>query len=78
LTARSWVVQHAKFDGDSIDRDSGYPDLELELHPMGILTEKPTFQLLVRIVNKTTILNYTTTQEMLSWLEEVTLEADHS
>jgi len=69
---RSWIVDHAEFEGDSIDRDRGYPDLEVEVHPMGILTERPTFQLLVRIEGKVTVLTWETTKELVSWLADKT------
>jgi len=68
VTSRSWTVDHAEFPGDSIDRDSGYPDLEVELHPLGVLTAKPTFQLVLKIGDQLTILNHSTAKELEEWL----------
>ena len=78
MPSRSWVVDHAEFEGDSIDRDKGYPDLEAEVHPLGILTEKPTFQLLLKISGKHTILSYETAVELTGWLSERIHATDNS
>jgi len=35
-----WTVRHLNLEGEAVDRDRGYPDLEMEMHPLGTALPK--------------------------------------
>jgi hypothetical protein len=65
-----WSVLHTVIEGDTIDRDRGWPDLELELHPMGtaLPADEQSRELHISIGSKKTVLNEKGIEALMEFL----------
>jgi hypothetical protein len=66
----SYTTEHLDLEGAMIDRENGYPEIKLELQPIGILTEHPYHRLQISINGKKTVLDNYTACLLRDWLNE--------
>lgn len=54
-----WRVAHTEIEGAIIDRDRGYPDVELEMHPVGTMlpVDEQGRELVIKIGRSRTVLD---------------------
>jgi len=70
----SWMVKHLTIEGQGIDRETSWADLELELHPVGtsLPKELQSHCLMVSIRGKKTWIDAEGIKELKRFLEEET------
>lgn len=71
--SKVYKVAHQRIDGSIVDREKAFPDLTLEMHPLGteLPPEKQSRELHLRISASSTVLDKRGIEELKAFLEVI-------